>query len=275
MKLDLHIHSTASDGALSPRQIVDQAVKLELAAVSLADHESINGALEAMRFARNSSVEVIPAMELLTYYRDREIHLLGYYFDPYSVLLQDRLRELRDKRNHIALDIVGRLRKYGFNIAWEQFEKVAAADCVIGKGQILMALFSAGKVETREERIAIARKYFRPDAAYIEFKDHIFTEAVDLIRTCGGIPVLAHPGLIGNDEIVLELIKSAPIGLEVYYSYLGEERVEWIKRYEELALANNLFMTGGSDYHGNYTPVRLGETEVPDDLLDILKAVHR
>lgn len=275
--IDLHVHTTASDGATLPQDAVEEAVQLGLKVISFTDHESIEGYLEARALAEAKGIKLIPGVELLTAYADQEIHLLGYFFDPESPLLQKRLNELREQRNEVAMEIVENLRQHGFNIRYERVIDLAHGGAAygqvaIGKNHILHAIYDAGYIQTQDEAVQILRKYLtRNSLAYVEFKKHPLGEAVELVRESGGIPILAHPGLIHNDELVKEIIRRFQLpGIEVYYYYFGDQAA-LIEKYRVLAEEWNLLITGGSDYHGRFAPVPMGQPPVPFYIVEQLE----
>lgn len=271
--MDLHIHTTASDGSATPTEVVETAAKLGLSTISITDHESIEGCLEASLVGRRRGVQVIPGVELLTTHRGREVHLLGYFVDMNSSLLEGRLKKLREQRNTVAQETVERLKRYGINVKWDQVQNVVPENGVIGKNHILHAIREAGYIQTRIQAVEILRRYLSQDGlAYVEFSQHSFTDAVELIRKARGVPVVAHPALIRDDNLLRELLGLGDIGLEVYYYYLGDQREEWVRRYECMAIDNGLLATGGTDFHGSYAPVRLGQMNVPEKVVhDLIK----
>lgn len=272
MNVDLHIHTSASDGATPPRETLSEARSKGLGVISLTDHESIEGYLEVREEAPACGIKIITGVELLTVYADREIHLLGYLFNPECKLLLDRLKDLRHQRNQVASEIVDNLKKQGFDIEYSRVADIAQENVAIGKNHILHAIYEAGYISTQDEMVQVLRKYLaRNTATYVEFTKNPLGEAVDLIQECGGIPVLAHPGLIRDDQLVREIIRRFRLpGIEVYYYYFGN-REEMIQRYESLAREWGLLATGGSDYHGRFSPVPLGELQVPPSVVEKLE----
>lgn len=272
--VDLHLHSTASDGATSPADLVNEAAAVGLKTISFCDHESIEGYLAVVEFALEKGVEVIPGVELLTIYQGREIHLLGYFVEPESPVLRLWLKELREERNEIAEEVVAKFNKHGYQIKFDRVKEIARENVAIGKNHFLFALIEAGYIHTRDEIIHILRNYLTQHGlAYVDFTKNPYYEAVEMIIECGGIPVLAHPGLIRDDNLVLELLKHPRLGIEVYYQYLGPDAEALRKKYFRLAQEKNLFMTGGSDYHGRFSPdVKLGAIMVPESVVSELKA---
>ncbi len=270
--VDLHIHTTASDGATSPDKLLDEAEAVGLVTLSLTDHESITGMDAISSQAAQRGLNLIPGVEFLTFFQDREIHLLGYCFDIRSDVFRSRVKELRQERNKTSMQIVDNFCRLGFKVDKESFYKVVDEGGTIGKNHIIRSLFQAGYLKTKEQAIDILRRYLTQNGvAYVKFRRHPFLEAGKLIRECKGIPVLAHPGLIRDDRMVLDLLSSASVGLEVYYNYFDTNRDELITHYERMAQERGLVTTGGSDYHGNYTPdVKLGCITIPQETIDHL-----
>lgn len=273
MSIDLHIHTTASDGSVTPQDVILMAQKVDLKTISITDHETIDGYKDVIASEITIGMDVIPGVELLTFYRGKEVHLLGYGIDIHSPVLNERLVELKTARNKVAMKIVHNLKKYGFNIQWDDVQDAAGSTGIIGKNHILHGMYRAGYIHSKDEAAYILRKYLSSRGlAYIQFTQHSLGDAVRLIEEAGGFPAIAHPALIGDDNLLLSILDSFPsLGLEVYYYYLGAQRATWINRYEELAKSRSLLMTGGSDFHGKFAPVELGQVNVPVQVIKDLK----
>lgn len=271
MTIDLHIHTTSSDGNIRPEQVVEMAARAGVKLISLADHESTDGYNMAAAAGHNFGVEVIPGVELVTSYDDHEIHLLGYLFDVKNRWFQKQLGELRKARTQCARKTVEKLNEFGFKIAWDDVLPFAQSDSTVSKGHIMQAMRNAGYIHSKMDAINILKKYLNRHGLAYTCHDYPFSYGVELIKKAGGIPVLAHPGLIGDDRVIGRLLDLGVTGIEVYYYYFGSRREEFIARYETLARERNLLMTGGSDYHGTVTPVVLGELYVPPELAAGLK----
>ncbi|MGE5543981.1 MAG: PHP domain-containing protein [Bacillota bacterium] len=270
--VDLHIHTTASDGTTSPVKLVDEAKSAGLKTISITDHENIAGMDSIYGLAAQEGLTVIPGIELLTCFQGKEIHLLGYCFDTENQDFRSRVEEIRQLRNQTSLQIVENLDQMGFKLDKDQFYRVANEGRTIGKNHIIRALFNAGYLRTKEQAIDTLRRYLSQNGlAYVIFTGNPLAEAVELIKEANGVPVLAHPGLIHDDKMVIDILNAAPVGLEVYYYYFGNNRRHLIIHYERMAMERGLVVTGGSDYHGFYTPdVKLGRTMVPEEALNSL-----
>ncbi|WP_445900294.1 PHP domain-containing protein [Desulfitobacterium sp. THU1] len=273
-QIDLHIHTMESDGSLLVKDVIHEAFERGVRILALTDHETTNGVQSAMELSREYNIKVIPGVELVTAFKGHEVHLLGYFNSEvfFHSDLQSRLKELRDKRTALAYDMVKRLQGDGFTLKWSEVERIANPEGAVSKSHIMRALHEHEHGTIQWPSIA---KLFQPyGVAYLPFLEHAFEDAVQLIYACGGVPVLAHPGLLENQELVGELLSYRPIGLEVYYGY-WDQRETLIKYYEKLAKSKALFATGGSDFHGLNGPVKIGEVDVPlscaQDLVSYLK----
>jgi len=190
--------------------------------------------------------------------------LLGYFVDHTNKNLNLKLKELRAARTEISYETVQNLKKSGINIEWGDVLNLGKSDVAITKAHIIGAI---KKINIPINK-SIFYNYFNPQGDYyLQYKDHTLEEAISLIKEAQGIPVLAHPGLIGDDTIVREILAKYKIGLEVYYHYFGDKAKVWINKYEEMAQKYNVLATGGSDYHGTITPVEIGDTYVPDEII--------
>ena len=155
MTVDLHIHTTASDGNIKPEQIVELASKAGLQTIALTDHESTDGYSYAAAAGHALGIEVIPGVELVTSYKNHEIHLLGYFFDVNSRRFQRQLVELRNARTQCAKKTVEKLRDFGFKIHWEDVLPLAQAGSTVSKGHIMRAMSDAGYIKSKTDAVNI------------------------------------------------------------------------------------------------------------------------
>lgn len=267
MAIDLHLHTTASDGTYTPIQMVEEATRLDLLAIAITDHDTMEGVEPAIRRGEELGLEVVPGIELNTDYKDREIHILGYYLDANCSEFQETLKELQAARVNRVKKIVEKLNDMGYTISYERVEEIAG-EGAMGRPHIAQALLEAGYASDWGEAFD---KYIGKDSpAYIPRMKLTPDEAVQLILKVGGVPVLAHPGLNNIDEMIPELIIAGLKGIEVYHFEHTEEEKE---HYRKIAEENNLIITGGSDCHGpgKKSGLRLGEIKLPYELLEDLK----
>lgn len=272
MSVDLHIHTNASDGTLDPVQVVSMAVEAGLKTIALADHETTAGYAPAFSAAQKVGLTVLPAVELLTYYQNVEVHLLGYFPTPDDQYLQKQLAELRYQRSLCTKLTVEKLMDFGFKIDWDDVIKNTEPDIALSKGHVMRALHKAGYIQNRDDAMNFLNKYLDRDGLAYVVHEFSFADGVRLITGAGGLPVLAHPGLIRDDDIVNELCTQGIAGIEVFYNYFGPHREEYIQTYNSLAAEKKLLKTGGSDYHGNISAVKLGCQYVPfEEVKDFLR----
>ncbi len=256
--VDLHLHSTASDGAYPPAQVVRMAREKGLAALALTDHDTVDGIPEALAAGAELGIEVIPGVELGCDTPFGELHLLGYWIDPHHPRLLATLKGLREGRLHRGRAIVRRLNELGVPLAWDRVQALAE-DGPVGRPHIAQALVEGGFVADLQEAFD---RYLADDApAYVPRPRLEPTAAVELIREAGGVPVLAHPSYLGErpepdrwEETLAALLELLPAllaaGLEGIEAYYGTHTPEQIARFEAIAAEHGLVPTGGTDFHG-------------------------
>ena len=274
--VDLHIHTTASDGTLTPAEVVDLAKSLGLEAIAITDHDTAAGAGPGVAAGLAAGLEVIPGIEVSVDFRGREIHILGYFIDPEDPALQpvlDWVVEDRDRRNE---KIVGMLERDGYGVSLAALKRENPG-AVIGRPHIARALLAGGHVSSVNEAfdrfLAEGKPYFLP-RAYLPLQ-----QAMDSLRTAGGVAVLAHPLWWGFEDSFLRdmiaAVKAAGVvGMEVQYSTYTPEQTAYAMT---LAEEFGLLPTGGSDFHGDAKPevrmgVGMGDLNVPRAWLDSLRA---
>ncbi len=267
MPVDLHVHTTASDGSMSPGQVVELAANLHLKAIAISDHDTIKGISEALIYGVQLGVEVIPAIELSSKYNSRDVHILGYFIDYRSKKLIDYLRILREARVDRAQKIVNCLQKNGLDITFDEVMRIAG-DASIGRPHIARALLAKNYVADIGEAFS---KYLKSGApCFLEKFVYPTEKAIFVVHEAGGLAVFAHPGLAKLDEQIPEFIKMGLDGIEAYH---GEHTPEQTEHYLKVAREYGLLITGGSDDHGPISThgLRLGSVPVPDEIVDRLK----
>jgi predicted metal-dependent phosphoesterase TrpH len=243
---DLHVHTQESDGIYTPQEIINIALEIGLSGIAITDHDTIAGLTKAENYIKENNIDLsfIPGIELNTEIEDKEVHILGYYIDFETQELQKRLRKLRIKRQERAQLIVEKLQKLGLIIKMSQVEKMAKGG-LIGRPHIGMALVESGYINTIEESFV---KYIgRGKPAYVPRYKFTTQEAITMVKSAGGIAVLAHPGLIGNIDIVKQVLNMEIEGIEVYYPQHRDEETTY---FLNLCHERGLLVTGGSDFHG-------------------------
>lgn len=265
---DLHMHSTASDGSFTPAEVAAHAHKLGLTAISLTDHDTVDGVAEAIQAGRDLGVEVIPGVELSAEEGRAEVHILGYFMDINQEGFLGALNEFRQERIRRAEQMVDRLRALGYDVSMERVREIAG-DGSIGRPHVARALLEKGYVNSIQD--AFQRLIGRGGPAYAERYKMNPEQAIHLIHSAGGIAVLAHPVLVGNDEIVERLCRSGLLaGLEASHV---EHTGKAYKRYQQMAERHGLVATAGSDCHGprGKTGILMGRCTVPYECLIALR----
>ncbi len=264
--IDLHIHTHFSDGSFSPQEVVEGAIKNSLLAISITDHDSLEGIAPALIASRKYQLEIVPGVELTAEVDNKEVHILGYYIDQDDKGLQDKLKMLRRVRAERAEKMIEKLQELGVGISFSKVEEMAKGGAM-GRLHLARVILQAGYVNSLEE---VFKKYIGEGGpAYI--KKYRFTpeEAMRLIVAGGGIPVLAHPVLLRDDGLIPRLVEEGLRGIEVYCTNHNSESS---LRYEELACRYDLIPTGGSDCHGlAKSEALMGKVKVPYSCLERLK----
>ncbi len=259
-RIDLHVHSTVSDGTLTPVEVVAEAAGLGIRLLSIADHDTTDGLQEAVEASRATAVTFVPGVELSVGSQAQEVHVLGYFINPSDAGSQGALAWLRRARDDRNAGIVDRLRALGVAVDLERVQEIAGAGSV-GRPHIAAAMVEAGHVSSVQE--AFHSYLARGKPAYVARKRLSPQEACEMIGAAGGLPVLAHPAKIASRTLLEELLAIGIVGLEVYHCDHDERDNE-----ELLALARerSLLVTGGTDSHGPRSgrPTPIGGVAVPD-----------
>lgn len=271
MFVDLHLHSTASDGTLSPQQLVQLASKLNLRAIAVTDHDSVEGVTPARRAGTKTGVEVVPAVELSSDLDGRDIHFLGYFVDYKNKWLEEHLEKLRQARYKRALKMVEKLKEIGLEIPFQEVIEIAGKGAV-GRSHVATVMFQKGYIHNIQE--AFDRYIGRDSTCYVEKYNYSCQDVINIIKKIRGIPVLAHPGLSQVDSYIPEFIEYGLVGLEVYHS---EHTPEQTEHYRQLAKRYELITTGGSDCHGleSTRGLTIGSVKVPYIVVTDLKELKK
>jgi predicted metal-dependent phosphoesterase TrpH len=277
---DLHMHSTHSDGTCTPRELVAMARRKGLAAIALTDHATLSGVAEAQEAGRALGVRVLSGVEISVEYASKTVHMLGYCFDSGSQVLRAGLERILGGRHERNLKIVEKLNELGCAVTYEDVAAEAGGK-VVGRPHFARALIRRGYAATNEE--AFEKFLARGAAAYVERLRFSPANAVAMIRSAGGIPVLAHPKFVpvrdgeSLEDIVRTLREAGLMGIECHYSLHTPEET---RRYLDLARRYSLIVTGGTDFHGDVKPeiemgTGLGELRVPLECADALENAPR
>ena len=251
--IDLHLHSTWSDGTHTPEELVDMAHAAGLKAISITDHDTVDGTGEALAAGARRGVRIVPGVELSVFLDDFNFHLLGYHFDWCNQGLTaklDRLQESRSKRNSV---IVSNLQKLGLDISAEEVQRISNGG-QIGRPHIARLLVEKNMVRDIDQAFALYLRKGRPGYAK-RFIYHV-EEAIALLHESGGCAVLAHPAQISRSLPLLEdlFVHLKKMGLDGVETHYPTQKGAFLKSLRRLTAAHGLFETGGSDYHGDIRP---------------------
>ena len=270
------MHSIYSDGTNTPAELVSMAVEQGLRAIALTDHDTVGGIMPLLDAAKDTSVEVVPGIELSAACEKGTMHILGYFIDHTCEALLEKIAKVREGRALRNEEILRKLNKLGYVLKWSEVQEQAGVD-VVGRPHFADALVRRGYVKSRKAAFDLLLAKGR--RAYAERYRYSAMECIKLIRKAGGVPVLAHPSTINllPDQlkgVVGGLAECGLAGIEVYYS---SHQPETVARFSGWAKEYGLVCTGGTDFHGENTPdlkvgIGFGHLQVPDDVLDQLKA---
>ena len=251
--VDLHLHTTASDGRLSPTELVRLVASQGLKQVSISDHYTTEGLAEAYRAGEEfPDLRIIPGIELSADVPGDEVHMLGYFIQYQNPRFQETLLRFRHGRVDRARSMVEKLATLGVQLEWQRVQEIAG-DGAVGRPHIALAMVEKGYC--KEPKDAFPEYLGRNGLAYVERTRMTPEETVELLAGVGGVPVLAHPAYLVDMEPTIAMLKeSGLVGMEVYYAKYSEETVAQLV---ELAQRYDLIPCGGSDYHG------LGNSDEP------------
>lgn len=274
-RIDLHVHSNKSDGTFTPAQLVDYALEKELSAFALTDHDTTEGLDEAISYAADKPVEVIPGIEFSTEYEGKDIHIVGLYLHYKEPSFQAKIQAFVDSRTQRNIKMCRNLQEAGIDIT---YEKLCAEnpDAVITRAHYAVYLKNHGYVKSYADAFA---QYVGDHCKYFVPREKITpSQAVELILQNGGVPILAHPPLyhMGKDRLdalVSTLKQAGLVGIEAIYStYERQDERDMFR----LAEKYDLLPSGGSDFHGGTKPgldlaVGYGKLFVPEEFLDNIR----
>jgi predicted metal-dependent phosphoesterase TrpH len=244
IRADLHLHTEYSDGALSPRELVDKARAAGLSVISITDHDNVGALDDAIEYGRQSGVEVIPGVELSVAMGEKDVHVLAYFVDHKNQNLLDYLTFFRYERHKRAERIVEKLNKINIPIRFESVQEQAGVGS-LGRPHIASVLVDEGFTDSYHEAFA---KYIGVGGPAYEKKFQLGPEeAIRLISNAGGLSFLAHPGKYTSEVELVQLIKAGLDGIEVVHPSHNDARQE---HYRGLVSQYFLLESGGSDFHG-------------------------
>lgn len=266
MKIDLHMHSTASDGKLSPKELVDLAIEKKIPVIAITDHDIIEGSREAIEYASGKGIEVVSGAEIgadddeVGIY---EIHIVGLFLDTGNERLIRLSEKLMKARGVQKREIIRRLNELGYRITFEELKKEAGG-INYGRPQVARILMRKYK-EFETMRDVFDKLLGASGKAYVRQWKETIKNTIDIIHEAGGVAILAHPMLYKNAEEVIErFVEEGGDGIEVSYFYenrnVGEsEALEMMKKASEIAEEKGLIVSGGGDFHSGDDPQEIGD----------------
>ncbi len=265
---DLHIHTFYSDSTSSPEEVLKQARDCDISCIAITDHDTIAGIAPTQQLSVEYGIEVITGIEFSSELNGRDIHILGYLFDPNHPILLKQLEHIQDMRIDRMKKMILRLKE--MNVADIDFDEVAALTKSRSVGRLHLAtiLLKYGKVATIKQAFD---KYLADSApVYVADLKPTPFEIIKLIHQAGGISVLAHPMIANIDELIPQFVEAGLRGIEVYYPNTAEVVIE---HYAGIAQKHQLYVTGGSDAHGSVKKnTFIGRLKIPYELVEKLKS---
>lgn len=265
MITELHCHTTASDGTLTPSELLKLASQRDVKLLAVTDHDTVAAHTEAIAAGQRYGIRVIPGIEVSSLFGSAEAHVLGYGVEPADEITAQQLSQLRDARDGRALAMVNKLRALGIPVSFDRV-KAIAGDSMVGRPHIAKALLEGNWVSNRQQAFDDYLAEGQP--AFVSHQTLSPAQAVELIHRARGLAVLAHPALFaGNlDELLANLVEHHLDGVEACYPLHTPQQTQ---QYTAFAKANHLIVTGGSDFHGYVgdLEVALGSIHLPDDTL--------
>jgi 3',5'-nucleoside bisphosphate phosphatase len=274
--IDLHIHSTFSDGTLTPEELISEACGIGLTAIALTDHDTMAGIPPFLSAAAGKSVRAVAGVEISADFSPGTMHMLGYFVPSDDTTLNRHLEWVREGREMRNREMLDKLNQLGLTLTWDEVEAFAEED-VVGRPHFAKAMIARGYAADWDE---VFDKYLgKGKPAYVERKRLSASDSVRVIRAAGGVPVLGHPftlelALRDLKKLAGDLRDEGLQGIEVYFP---QHAPETQKLYAALAKDLNLVATGGTDFHGAMTPdlkmgTGFGGLKVPDDIVEQLAA---
>ena len=267
--IDLHLHTTASDGLLRPAELVDMAWRAGIRTMSVTDHDTVAAVAHVAAFARDSGIAFVPGIEITAVHEGRDVHMLGYFFDPEDIAFGEFLERQRADRVRRLGEMVDRLADIGKPINRENVLAKKDGGGSLGRPTVAKALVKAG--HAMDMRQAFDELIGEGKPAFIPRLGPEPSEVVRIIARAGGVSSLAHPGLLKRDDLIPGMVEAGLTALEAFH---GDHDAETTEHYLALASRYGILVSGGSDYHGE--PVRrkaaFGSVGLPPEYFERLSA---
>ena len=274
--IDLHSHTHSSDGSATPRELITLAASAGARAVAITDHDTLDGLAEGRTAAQDAGIEFVAGVEISADFQPGTMHILGYLVDEWSKDLNSALERLRTARRERNPRIAGRLQELGLDISYDEVASLAG-NKVVGRPHFASLMVRKGYVATIKE--AFDRFLAKGAPAYVEKERLSPADSIGLIKSAGGVAVLAHPYQLKltDQDTEDEIRRLKDLGLDGIEAIYSRHSTEERERYSRLARRLGLLITGGSDFHGTFKPdislvTGLGDLQVPYELLDQIKS---
>src|SRR6056297_658895 len=253
-KIDLHMHTTASDGASTPEELVAHCIELGLETIAVTDHDNVTSVEKVKKLGEEKGLKVVPGIEISTYRCEAEYHILGYFVDSENDALLGLTEAILDSRVERTHKMIAKLSEMGYPLEFKDVKKYATG-VSLGRPHIARAMVDKGYIE--EIGDAFTEEFIDGGGkAYVEKKNVLPAEAIEVILKAGGVPVIAHPYIINHGSALAkeEIARLKNVGLEGVEVYQSKHNEKITKKYKKIAEELDLLITGGSDYHGENSP---------------------
>jgi predicted metal-dependent phosphoesterase TrpH len=273
-KIDLHMHTTASDGASTPTELVEKCIELGLETIAVTDHDNVTSFEEVKQLGQEKGLNVVSGIEISTYRGGAEYHILGYFVDPENDALLGLTETILDSRVERTHKMIEKLTEMGYPLEFKDVKKYATG-VSLGRPHVARAMVDKGYIEKIGD--AFTKEFIDGGGkAYVEKKNILPVEAIEVIIRAGGVPVIAHPYIINHGQPLdkEEITRLKNVGLKGVEVYQTKHNKKITKKYKKIAEELDLLITGGSDYHGENSPGILpgdqGMTQAEFDQLESL-----
>jgi len=273
-KIDLHMHTTASDGASTPAELVEKCIELGLETIAVTDHDNVTSFEEVKQLGQEKGLNVVSGIEISTYRGGAEYHILGYFVDPENDALLGLTETILDSRVERTHKMIEKLTEMGYPLEFKDVKKYATG-VSLGRPHVARAMVDKGYIEKIGD--AFTKEFIDGGGkAYVEKENILPVEAIEVIIRAGGVPVIAHPYIINHGQPLdkEEITRLKNVGLKGVEVYQTKHNKKITKKYKKIAEELDLLITGGSDYHGENSPGILpgdqGMTQAEFDQLESL-----
>ncbi|MBF0217497.1 MAG: PHP domain-containing protein [Candidatus Omnitrophica bacterium] len=264
---DLHIHTCYSDGSLTPEQVVDLACEAGLGAVSVTDHDCVEGVRPAMSAAKAKGIEVIPGVEISCEISGQEIHLLGYFIDLDDDVLNAKLAVMKENRLERMRGMIKLLNGIGIKVSEKDIAELSPVGII---GRMHIAYFLANNRYVRTVQDAFDKYLSSGKPCHVKYKRFTHDEAIEMVVSSGGVPVIAHPLSPNIEKFIPDLVKSGVRGIEAYHpKHNPKDTLKFI----EIAESNGLITTGGSDCHGGPVNTTIGKVRATAGMVEAIRSL--